>query len=690
MKREDNRGLTLVELVCTIAILSIVATAVGGVMVASAKNYQKGTTEIELQQEAQITVNQIGDLVIDATLQVSFSGTPGGDGILAIRQDSTLYEVSFQATAKEIRYAEYVVDNTGAVTNTVVSNELMTENVTLFEADATQFADSGILKLKLALEKNNRTYASDFTITSRNGGRTITTTEAAATISAETEIVLEPNQDYPLTATVTGPADTGVNWVLSGNTETGTYINVTPTGTYLHIDNDERASTLTLLAQSNAKREDGVTPLAQKTVTVHVRRVTMVELNVTLESGTAFRAGAIYRIDATVSGTNLDKFTGVSSDNDYIDPRKVTWDHVYSVNGNEVGGPYHNWESPSDYYTAYDVTDTSMRIKLNRDYYDSSHLIVTAVAKHPEGENKVTALTGVTTPYDHVFDIYVFSRPYYTYDDSMIYRGTDNAQGSIALDSIKAAIQASGGLEALNAWSGQKVARYYRFREITSVDPVTGARSYGPWTGWTRSQAEAGMTINLRPAETYRFDLDKDYELQIKFYAYKNDVTNILWPLADTPEESYTIDAEIHRTVMKFKIAPFGYTMVRSLGTEAAPQDISVGQEIKFALEIETPAVWGYDFTKNNNGLMFRVQKLVDGAWVDADAADYTADVKAHIYHESKFTFHAPGTYRVEAGYAGVPHTIYNYLTKEYVYDTRNYWLGNEANGDDFFYFSVN
>ena len=66
-KKHDNRGLTLVELLCSIAILSVLAVAVGSVLVVSAKNYQRGTSEINLQQEAQLTANQIAELIIDTT-----------------------------------------------------------------------------------------------------------------------------------------------------------------------------------------------------------------------------------------------------------------------------------------------------------------------------------------------------------------------------------------------------------------------------------------------------------------------------------------------------------------------------------------------------------------------------------------------------------------------------------------------
>ncbi len=72
-KKLGNRGLTLVELICAIAILSLVGTTVGGILIVSAQSYDNGMNEVELQQEAQMVVNQINDLIIDTTATESVS-----------------------------------------------------------------------------------------------------------------------------------------------------------------------------------------------------------------------------------------------------------------------------------------------------------------------------------------------------------------------------------------------------------------------------------------------------------------------------------------------------------------------------------------------------------------------------------------------------------------------------------------
>lgn len=90
-KKHDNRGLTLVELLCSIAILSVLAAAVGSVLVVSAKNYQRGTSEINLQQEAQLTANQIADLIIDTTAPLQYDAAAN---TLTVNKAGVEYQVT--------------------------------------------------------------------------------------------------------------------------------------------------------------------------------------------------------------------------------------------------------------------------------------------------------------------------------------------------------------------------------------------------------------------------------------------------------------------------------------------------------------------------------------------------------------------------------------------------------------------
>ena len=63
-RAKNHKGYSLVELICTIAIFSIVIMGVGTAMVVSARNYQNGSVELELQQR--------NIIVLDATVSSAF------------------------------------------------------------------------------------------------------------------------------------------------------------------------------------------------------------------------------------------------------------------------------------------------------------------------------------------------------------------------------------------------------------------------------------------------------------------------------------------------------------------------------------------------------------------------------------------------------------------------------------------
>ena len=65
--RKENRGFTLVELICGIGILSCITAAVATVLVVSAKSYRNGIADTGLQQEGVYRLNLFGGLVVVAT-----------------------------------------------------------------------------------------------------------------------------------------------------------------------------------------------------------------------------------------------------------------------------------------------------------------------------------------------------------------------------------------------------------------------------------------------------------------------------------------------------------------------------------------------------------------------------------------------------------------------------------------------
>lgn len=70
---ERNKGLSLVELLITIAILSIVMVIAVSFMMTGSRSFTKGNADSNVQKEAELTVNQIEDMIIDINGGVSMT-----------------------------------------------------------------------------------------------------------------------------------------------------------------------------------------------------------------------------------------------------------------------------------------------------------------------------------------------------------------------------------------------------------------------------------------------------------------------------------------------------------------------------------------------------------------------------------------------------------------------------------------
>lgn len=679
-KKRDNRGLTLVELLCTITILSVLAAAVGSVLVVSAKNYQRGTSEINLQQEAQLTANQIADLVIDTTAALQYDEP---SATLTINKAGASYQVVYRAGEQKLYYSDGTTE------------QLLAEYITRFQVvlGSGDTADNkgGVqtLQLTLGLAKDSKTYESDYTITTRNGVVAVSGAEESATVSvAEEYIVLEPNQKYELVATVAGIADTEVVWTVAGNhsADTRTYKDVD--GKWkVAVGSDETASDLVLLVKTNAKRSDGVTPLDQKTVALKIRRLTGITLAVTKLSGTVLTSGAEYRIDVAYEGSWLDRQPW-ASDSDYVDPRKVDWTTVYTIDSKVVGGAdWESWRTPADQdgcYTVLDSSDSAMTIRLNRDFDSSSQLTVTAVARHPEGTDPAdssirTNKTG--TAYGHVYATYTFQKSLVNPTGAVIYRGSDVNQGNV---DVSALLVITNAMYGDHYWNQNELWRKYRYREIIT-DPDTGSVSYGPWTTWLFTSVEAGASFNIRPADTKRFEPDKDYEVEFKFEAHRSGT--VIWPVADTDPEAYSFRGKIDHTKLAFSFPELSVTAACGISKDA-PVSVSTGVTYNMDYYSVSDDIIGVKYDLFQDGLQVRAEKLVDGTWVEATASDCRLYIQGNIQQQHTMTFYTPGTYRLETGLKNQVHRTGSFTSPTDT--TQDYWLGNAVNGDNYYYFTVN
>ena len=499
-----------------------------------------------------------------------------------------------------------------------------------------------------------------------------------------------------------GPSNTDMTWSLGGgSTDPDTQVFKDGADWKITIGQDETASEIYLLVKSNAKKEDGVTPQAQQTVIVHIRRVTAVNLNVTLQSGSDLMAGAEYLITADVAGTNLPKLMTGSSDVDpaYVSPYRVEWNYIYSVNGHAVGGDdwtNYQWESwyhpsPSDYFTVLeevegsDSTAPGIRIRLLENIDEYRQLLVTATATHPEGmagEPPVSSnKTGLS--YGHVAGMHLFYKALHSYSGEGMYRGTPDAQVvNFAYDLIKGMIQAQYG----NVGFLDNCVKYYRFRPFTIN--AAGERIYGPWVNWAPTQNEYGGAIKMR-GDTLRFEFDKNYEVQLKYWWWEGNINNVVWPFAGMPDDINVVTAEIYRAKVFFRVTDSSWNEIATgavrLGTKEVPYVLADSNPIHLEGQITNAQEMGADQNYIKDHVAYRVEKLEGDSWT----AVYETGGQ-EMYHLTPVSWNnGAGLYRVVIGLKGVPHRTYNYATQGYTESIRDYWLYDEVSGDGIFYFQV-
>lgn len=186
-----NKGFSLVEVIIGLAIMSIVAGSVGAFIITSNNSYVRGSNEVTMQEEAQLTANQMIDLIIDVTNGVTlYEGT--GDAIdlegnvvangvpvkeLRLFNEDEVYMLRWQGAgaseygsenqvylSKETENEEGELDLSGPDFRT---GDLLAQYVTEFAPDLSLLKDRKVI-LNMKFEYQGRAYNIAETIKLRN------------------------------------------------------------------------------------------------------------------------------------------------------------------------------------------------------------------------------------------------------------------------------------------------------------------------------------------------------------------------------------------------------------------------------------------------------------------------------------------------------------------------------------------
>lgn len=330
--QQQNSGFSLVELIIAIAILVIVTGAVCSFIIITSRNYANGNNDISVQQEAQLALNQMSDVIIDATQSINYVGYDESNQPVKALKDSeftftpekkalivynTATPASGEGTEEPSAYAD---PGTPAEDSSIELHNymfywqkndenlyfsmadaggsfpmpgeadcvLLAENVTEFQVDLSQVEERRVVKLKLNFKTGTRKFEMANNITVRNkvviNNADIEPLDKRVRVNIkvnEPVVVLEPGETFHFsTPKVTGTnlLNKNVTWKIEGEVSEGTKMLSPNRDGILQIDSEERLKSFDVKVTTEAIDEESKKQ-AETTITVYVKRVTKVTLN---------------------------------------------------------------------------------------------------------------------------------------------------------------------------------------------------------------------------------------------------------------------------------------------------------------------------------------------------------------------------------------------------------------------------
>lgn len=342
----NNKGFSLVELIISVAILTIITSAILGFIVTSSKSYGNVSEDVSLQQEAQLSLNQISDLIVDSTSGLKYyyndnealiilsDADISGDvtsKTLAIYnvqkeivsgvtvENKYIYNIIWRKADKKIYLRKDSIDSsTGLVTQ---GNEvLMVEYVTDFNPSLTKVESRKKVSISMTFTRNDKNYSASKNFALRNktivnGSITDIFDDIQPVVSAVTGVAVTYNNVAKTEVTMWkhngtcsfGAKVTGIGFPSSDviwNLANASSSTVTPTATgcIVNLAEDETANSLSLTATTKALSAEG-TPLTSEPMVIKIKDITSVSLSASDFSG-KLHEGQTFTVTANVFGTS--------------------------------------------------------------------------------------------------------------------------------------------------------------------------------------------------------------------------------------------------------------------------------------------------------------------------------------------------------------------------------------------------
>lgn len=367
---KSSKGFSLVELLVTVAILSIVTLAVGAAMVSSARNYSKGNLEVDLQQESQVTANLISNLVLDAT---ALQWKPGNE--LEIKQNvsgtNVVYTIKPNAS-NQLVYTVCYEDGSSLGLTDDDTEEVLADKVTYFDVDASKYGETKNIVVTLEFTEGEQNFKTTYNMTSRNGKG-----DESTALLAIRDVVLEPGETY----TFRSVANRDITWGALSSAGT-MWVSTNSREATVQVGLNEPNGIVTFSATTVP---EGGEAAISETVNIYVRRVAKLNLIGSYDAG-MYEAGTQYRIVpsfASIENKNLTYVANAVNGNyNFREFEDVIFDVTSPAGGGALCEVVENISEISDTVNT-NKRNCSITIKLKKKLEIGDRIVITATAKRP-------------------------------------------------------------------------------------------------------------------------------------------------------------------------------------------------------------------------------------------------------------------------------------------------------------------
>lgn len=332
--KQNNKGMSLVEVIISVAIVSIILTVIFSFMVTGSRIFTSSTTEVQMQQDAQLVLNNIENRILDAQLGAYYEqdddANPTFAKLTILNEGTREYIFWVGGTENKIYYDADTVDITDL--NSIVeknqtdltnsgTKEMLAESVERFfvEFKETKIEDTDVPKPKayvaLGMSKKDkngtdRGIESTKTVSFRNNISTEVTSEKQLYVDARKELVsatnisvtpnsftmVVPSEDTPNTyqfnARVTGIGNPSqvVTWEVVGS-PAGVTINEAGV---VSVTKNATEESVTIVAKGIDNTEG--------TASIKLQKIG--DVTVTVNTSDVY-AGTFIKLNPGIDGTNI-------------------------------------------------------------------------------------------------------------------------------------------------------------------------------------------------------------------------------------------------------------------------------------------------------------------------------------------------------------------------------------------------